>query len=100
MRRSRGQRQPDKDSEVHRAGGRTQLSLFVTAVIVLLVLLFLTAPLAYMPEAVLPAVVFLIGIDLIDIRGMRKIFSLRPLGAIFLHITAIINVPSDIAPET
>ena len=50
---------PTKTQMVDGAGGRTQLSLIVTSVIVLLVLLFLTGPLAYMPEAVLSAVVFL-----------------------------------------
>jgi MFS superfamily sulfate permease-like transporter len=44
---------------------------------VLAVLLFLTAPLAYMPEAVLSAVVFLIGADLIDTEGMKKIYRKR-----------------------
>jgi high affinity sulfate transporter 1 len=68
---------PTKTQMVDSAGGRTQLSLLVTTAIVLLVLLFLTAPLAYMPEAVLSAVVFLIGVDLIDIAGMRKIFVER-----------------------
>ncbi len=68
---------PTKTQMVDSAGGRTQLALLVTTVIVLLVLLFLTAPLAYMPEAVLSAIVFLIGIDLIDIKGMRSIFSQR-----------------------
>ena len=68
---------PTKTQMVDSAGGRTQLSLLFTTVIVLLVLLFLTAPLAYMPEAVLSAIVFLIGIDLIDIQGMRRIFSQR-----------------------
>jgi len=68
---------PTKTQMVDSAGGRTQLSLLVTTVIVLLVLLFLTAPLAYMPEVVLSAIVFLIGIDLMDIKGMRSIFSQR-----------------------
>jgi SulP family sulfate permease len=68
---------PTKTQMVDSAGGRTQLSLIVTTLIVLLVLLFLTAPLAYMPEAVLAAVVFLIGIDLIDLRGMRRIYTQR-----------------------
>ena len=45
--------------------------------IVLLVLLFLTAPLAFMPEAALSAIVFLIGVGLIDVAGMRKIFEQR-----------------------
>ena len=68
---------PTKTQMVDGAGGRTQLSLIVTSVIVLLVLLFLTGPLAFMPEAVLSAVVFLIGIDLIDINGMRRIYQQR-----------------------
>jgi MFS superfamily sulfate permease-like transporter len=68
---------PTKTQMVDSAGGRTQLSLLITSVIVLLVLLFLTGPLAYMPEAVLSAVVFLIGVDLIDIKGMRSIFAQR-----------------------
>ena len=66
---------PTKTQMVDSAGGRSQLSLIVTVLIVLLVLLFLTGPLAYMPEAVLSAIVFLIGIDLIDIKGMQSIFE-------------------------
>jgi high affinity sulfate transporter 1 len=68
---------PTKTQMVDSAGGRTQLSLLVTAAIVLMVLLFLTAPLAYMPEAVLAAIVFLIGIDLIDLEGMRRVLAER-----------------------
>ena len=68
---------PTQSQMVDSAGGRTQLSVLVAAVIVLLVLLFLTAPLAYMPEAVLSAVVFLIAVGLIDIKGMRNIFVER-----------------------
>ena len=68
---------PTKTQMVDGAGGRSQLSLLFTAAIVLLVLLFLTGPLAFMPEAVLAAVVFLIGIDLIDIKGMQSIYAQR-----------------------
>ena len=68
---------PTKTQMVDSAGGRTQLSLLVTSTIVLLVLLFLTKPLAFMPDAVLSAVVFLIGVDLIDIKGMQNIFAQR-----------------------
>ena len=49
----------------------------MTTADVLLVLLFLTAPLAYMPEAGLAAVVFLIGVDLIDMQGMKTIYRER-----------------------
>jgi MFS superfamily sulfate permease-like transporter len=68
---------PTKTQIVDSAGGRSQLSLLVMAAIVLLVLLFLTAPLAYMPEAALSAIVFLIGIGLIDLAGMRRVFEQR-----------------------
>lgn len=68
---------PTKTQIVDSAGGRSQLSLLVMAAIVLLVLLFLTAPLAFMPEAALSAIVFLIGVGLINVAGMRKVFAER-----------------------
>jgi SulP family sulfate permease len=68
---------PTKTQMLDSAGGRSQLSLAVTTVVVLLVLLFLTAPLANLPEAALSAVVFLIGLDLIDLAGMRRVFAVR-----------------------
>ena len=69
---------PTKTQMVESAGGRSQLAQITTAMIVLLVVLFLTGPLAYLPEAVLSAVVFLIGLELIDIKGMRRILTERP----------------------
>jgi sulfate permease, SulP family len=83
---------PTKTQMVDSAGGRTQLSLLVMSAIVLLVLLFVTGPLAYMPEAVLAAVVFLIGIDLIDLDGMRKIFVQRRSEFWVALITALMVV--------
>jgi high affinity sulfate transporter 1 len=68
---------PTKTQMVDSAGGRSQISTLTTAVIILVVLLFLTKPLQYMPEAVLSAVVFLIGVELVDIKGMRKILRWR-----------------------
>ena len=68
---------PTKTQIVDSAGGRSQLSLLVMAAIVLVVLLFLTAPLAFMPEAALSAIVFLIGLGLIDLAAMRKVFQQR-----------------------
>jgi high affinity sulfate transporter 1 len=66
---------PTKTQMVDSAGGRSQLAQITTTLIVLIVLLFLTGVLAYMPDAVLSAVVFLIGVNLVDIKGMRKIFA-------------------------
>jgi len=70
---------PTASQMVDSAGGRCQLAQITSSVIVLLVLLFLTGPLAYMPVAVLSAIVFLICMDLIDVKGMRQIFRERPI---------------------
>lgn len=66
---------PTKTEMVDTAGGRSQLAHATTVVVVLLVLLFLTGPLAYLPSAVLSAVVFMIGLHLVDLAGMRKIHA-------------------------
>ncbi|HEY5473038.1 MAG TPA: STAS domain-containing protein, partial [Candidatus Limnocylindrales bacterium] len=52
------------------------------------VLLFLTKPLSFMPNAVLAAVVFLIGIELVDVPGMRSILKARPVEFWVAFITA------------
>ena len=69
---------PTNTQVVDSAGGRSQLSQIITSLVVLVVLLFFTGPLTYMPNAVLSAVVFLIGLQLVDIRGMHKVWRQRP----------------------
>ncbi|HEX2587331.1 MAG TPA: SulP family inorganic anion transporter [Gaiellales bacterium] len=68
---------PTKTEMVDEAHGRTQVAQLTMAAVVAVVLLFLTRPLQYLPNAVLSSVVFLIGIKLIDIRTMREIWRLR-----------------------
>ena len=68
---------PTKTQMVDGAGGKSQLAQLTAGLVVLVVLLFLTPALAYMPNAVLAAVVMLIGIELIDIVGMRGIARVR-----------------------
>jgi len=69
---------PTKTQMVESAGGNSQLSQLTTGLIVLMVLLFLTGPLAYLPTAVLSSIVFLIGVELVDLKGMRRIAAERP----------------------
>jgi sulfate permease, SulP family len=69
---------PTKTQMVDSAGGRSQLSMMISALVVLGVLFFLTGPLAYLPNATLAAIVFLIGVELVDIKGVRQIFAERP----------------------
>jgi SulP family sulfate permease len=68
---------PTKTQIVDSAGGRSQLAQLTASAVVLIVLVLLTGPLAYLPDAALAAVVFLIAIELIDLLGMRHILALR-----------------------
>ena len=68
---------PTKAQIVDSAGGRSQLSSLTAAAVVLVVAVLLTGPLAYLPQAALAAVVFLIAVDLIDIKEMRRILLMR-----------------------
>ena len=68
---------PTKTQMVDGAGGRSQLAQIVASALVVVVLLFLTEPIQYMPNAVLASVVFLVGIHLIDVAGMRRVLERR-----------------------
>jgi len=68
---------PTKAQIVDNAGGRSQLSSLAASAVVLLVLVLLTRPLAYLPDAALAAVVFMIAIELIDLAGLRRILACR-----------------------
>jgi MFS superfamily sulfate permease-like transporter len=83
---------PTKTQMVDGAGGRSQLSQVTTGLIVAIVLLFLTVPLQYMPKAVLAAVVFLIGVQLVDLAGMRRILEVRPTEFVVATLTAVVVV--------
>jgi high affinity sulfate transporter 1 len=83
---------PTKTQMVDSAGGRTQVANLSMSVIVVVVLLFLTEPLQYLPNAVLAAVVFLIGLDLIDVAGMRKVYRLQLGEFIVAALTVVVVV--------
>jgi high affinity sulfate transporter 1 len=69
---------PTKTAMVDSAGGRSQISHVAAASVALIVLLFMTRPLSYLPHAVLAAIVFLIGVKLIDYRGLAEISRKKP----------------------
>ena len=66
---------PTKTQMADSAGGRSQVAQLSTSVITLVVLLLLTVPLSYLPNAVLATVVFMIGVELVDVKGMRRVFA-------------------------
>jgi len=79
---------PTKTEMVYGAGGRTQLAQLVAAAVVLAVLLFITGPLAYLPAAVLSSVIFLIGLQLVDLAGMASLRARRPVEFAVALVTA------------
>jgi SulP family sulfate permease len=83
---------PTKTEMADEANSHTQLAQLTTAVVVAVVLLFLTRPLQYLPNAVLASVVFLIGVKLIAVKGMRAIYGLRRDEFWVALVTAIVVV--------
>lgn len=69
---------PTQTAMAEQAGARSQLAQLVFAGVVVLVLLFLTGPLQYLPQCVLASVVFTIALGLIDLRGLRAIYRESP----------------------
>jgi sulfate permease, SulP family len=68
---------PTQTQMVDSAGGRSQLAQLTASAVVVLVLAFATGPLTYLPIGALAAVVFVIGLRLIDVKGLRRIMSAR-----------------------
>jgi high affinity sulfate transporter 1 len=83
---------PTKTEMVDEAKSHTQVAQLTTAAVVAIVLLFLTGPLKYLPNAVLSAVVFVIGLKLVDIRQMRDIWRLRKDEFVVALLTAAVVV--------
>ena len=87
---------PTKTAVVVSAGARTQTSQVTTAVVTLVVLLLATALIERLPNAALAAIVFLIGVRLIDLVSLRQIAGFRKatfvvaiaalLGVVFLGV--------------
>ena len=79
---------PTKTAMVDEAGGRSQWAHLTTAAIVLVVLLFMAKPLSFIPNAVLAAIVFLVGIKLVDIEGLAEIRRAAPREFLVALVTA------------
>lgn len=58
------------------AGGRTQLTGIVSAVVIALVLLFLTQPLSFVPIAALGAVLIKASLSLMDLAALKRFWRL------------------------
>jgi sulfate permease, SulP family len=76
---------PTQTAMAERLGARSQVAQLVFAAAVLLVLLFLTEPLQYLPRCVLAAIVFTIAVGMVDIKGLRDIRRESP-GEFYLAV--------------
>jgi SulP family sulfate permease len=77
---------PTQTAMVESSGGRSQVAHVAAAAVVALVLLFLTHPLQYLPRCVLGAIVFIVAIRLVDLRGLISIRRESP-GEFLLALT-------------
>jgi high affinity sulfate transporter 1 len=82
---------PTQTGMAERSGGRSQLTHVATAVVVALVLLFLTGPFQYLPRCVLGAIVFTVAIHLTDFRGLTGMRRESP-GEFGLAVTTAVVV--------
>ena len=64
---------PTKTEVANNAGSRSQLTSLVTAFVVLVVLVFFTKSISFLPNATLASIVFLIGLNMVDIKGLKDI---------------------------
>lgn len=81
---------PTKTQILDGQKGRTQVANLTMSLIALLFTMFFTGLLTNMPKSVLAGIVFLIGVDLIDIAGLRHIASRRRSEFIIATTTAVV----------
>jgi SulP family sulfate permease len=69
---------PTQTAMMEVAGGQSQMAQVATAVVVGLVLLFLTRPLEFLPTCVLGVLVFMVALRLIDLKALKEIRTESP----------------------
>ncbi|BDZ70083.1 SulP family inorganic anion transporter [Methanobacterium petrolearium] len=78
---------PTKTQIAVDAGARSQLATLVTAAVVIVVVIFFTEPVSLLPNATLAAIVFLIGLEMVDITSLKAIYREMPAEFVLAIIT-------------
>jgi SulP family sulfate permease len=89
---------PTQTALAQRAGSRSQIAQLVFAGVVLVVLLFFTGPLQYLPRCVLAAIVFTIAVEMVDLKGLRDIRRESPGEFTLAAVTAAAVVAIGVEP--
>lgn len=79
---------PTQTAMVETSGGSSQLAHLSTALVVMLVLLFLTGPLQFLPVCVLGAIVFTIAVGLVDFKRLNELHRKSPGEWVLALVTA------------
>ncbi|MHC0614149.1 SulP family inorganic anion transporter [Komagataeibacter oboediens] len=85
---------PTQTAMAVRAGARSQLAQLTFATVTMLVLVFLTAPLQYLPRCVLASIVFTVALGMIDARAMQAIRRESPgeFGLALVTAAAVVGI--------
>ncbi|KRF30296.1 SulP family inorganic anion transporter [Nocardioides sp. Soil805] len=81
---------PTKTEILDEQKGRSQVATMTMAAVALLFVLFLTSLLTDMPVAVLAGIVFVIGLGLVDVVGLRRIRSRRMDEFVIACVTGVV----------
>ena len=84
---------PTQTAMADQAGARSQVAQLAFAAVVLVVLLFLTGPLQYLPHCVLASIVFTIAIGMVNVQGLSDIRRESP-GEFLLALFTAAAVPA------
>ena len=83
---------PTQTAMVETSGGRSQIAQISTSIVVVFILLFATRPIQYLPRCVLGAIVFIIAIKLVKLRGLVSIRRESPAEFALALVTAVVVV--------
>jgi sulfate permease, SulP family len=84
---------PTQTAMADEAGARSQVAQLAFAAVVLVVLLFLTGPLQYLPHCVLAGIVFTIAVGMVNVQGLSDIRRESP-GEFLLALFTAAAVPA------
>ena len=84
---------PTQTAMADQAGARSQVAQLAFAAVVLVVLLFLTGPLQYLPHCVLASIVFTIAVGMVNVQGLSDVRRKSP-GEFLLALFTAAAVPA------
>ncbi|MGB6244780.1 MULTISPECIES: SulP family inorganic anion transporter [Gordonia] len=83
---------PTKTAVLDQQHGRTQVANLTMAAATLAVVAVASGPLGHLPDAVLAAIVFVVGIDLIDGAGFARIWRIRRVEFAIAVLTTVMVI--------